>query len=722
MAKPELNLISKPASVDSRLFDEPATAEEKKTKTPDSEIEDAFNNAASSSGLRVPNQIAGRVPASSGAFGLVQGIDTHLGAGMRVALFRGLKEVGLGFVESIYDNSGGDFEGPFGSAIALKYKEETFEAGDDYIREDEVRRACDDRFKLDGRDVIWVESEGISEVGRGAKGTLPFGALADVNANFKLSGIVRYRRLEPFESASGKLLRGQAFINAMNAPISATLARRMPPGGEFEITGEGLISFDPDIGKLLGYEDDLAKVGAGAKAGAKFEIKGETTVSVQRLPFGEEVLVKIGYAKSANANVSAQLDAGLKVKQDGYDNLPELGRGALKFLMDRMEIPDARAFAKKYLKSQIQLKSRYERRGSEIARFVFDLSKPGARQAYDDIFKKLSLGKTRTLVEAGDAAVRAQKAGEKVSISEKGFAATLGQTKLFLTSALQAQREGKVSVDGRGSVIYRDCKFEKNYVNWVAGDQKIKWEVVTVDRAGKGDKQSYFHLGYRNRDRITEEREIDEFLRFVRALGIKTKCADGASEKVAQVLADRDDTETKVNIYFTDQGIKNLSKKSESDCVQAFLDADRKMSGTKTQAKPELLQRFQEIAQMWFFVRLFYWGEMSRLREDYKNKAEGRSIDEDARLLTQAKIFAEHITKLGSGDEKSTRRFFMELGQATGFEYMRTIAALTSLVSKEESIIHQLSMSGGGLTLGAVDEGEILHPDKAMNRMLTRIA
>jgi hypothetical protein len=715
MPKPELTLINQPVSTNSRLFEE-SGADKPKDNT-DSGVKDVFTKGAPEI-VNVPGQIAGRVPASNGAFGLVHGIDANLGAGMRVAIFRGLKDIGLGFVETLYDNAGGDFDGPLGTAIALKYKEKNYESGSRYIREDEVRKACDDAFRREGRDVIWVESEGISEVGGGTGGTLPIGALADMNANLKLSGIIRYRRLEPYECANGTLLQGQALVNAANVPITATLARRMPPGGEFEITGEGQLSFVPEVSKPLGLKNEGASLGATARLGGKVEVKGETTISVQRLPFGDEVLVKIAHAKSSNADVGASLKAGLELNKKAYEKLPELGRGVLKFLLDRMGLPDAPAFVKNYVQSQIQIKSRYERRGSEISRFVFDLSKPEARKAYEDIFTRLSLGKTKALISANDASVRSQRAGEKAIISERGIAATIGKTKLLLLSALQAEREGNVSLDGRASVVYRDCKFEKTYVNWIFGEKKIKWEAVSVDKGQNSQKQNYFHLAYSNCDRITEESQIEKFLRFARSLGIQTT----EPERVAKVLADRDDTEMRVDMYFTNNGIKRIAKASKEECQNAYLKADADLSQAQILPSSKILAKFQQIANMWFFVRIFYWGEISRLREEYTRKSKGRNIDSDAELMSEAAHFAQNVGKMAQDDEKSMQTFFMQLAKASGFEFMRKIAALTNLAQKEESILHELSIAGGGLTLGAVDEGEILHPEKAMNRMLTKIA
>lgn len=721
MTKPDLTLIKQPASTQSRLFEDPASDAEK--DTPPKEL-DSFA-PKTGEGVKVSGQIAGRVPASSGAFGFVNGLNANLGAGMRVAVFHALKDAGLGFVETLYDNAGGDFDGPLGTAIALKYEEKSYESGSRYIREDEIRKACDEAFRRDGCDIVWIESEGISEIGGGKGGTLPIGTVADASAALKLSGIVRYRRLEPYESASGKLLKGQALVNAANVPITATLARRMPAGGEFEIAGEGNVSFVPEIEHVVGPNTKGASLGATAKIGGQVKFKGETTVSVQRLPFGEEVLVKIAKGRSSNADLGGAITAGAQLKKETYDQMPQLGRGALKFLLDRLGLPDAPAFVKKYLQSQIQVKSRYERRGSEIARYVFDLSKPGARQAYDEIFTRFSLKKTKALIEANDPCIRAQKAGEKMSIFEKGVAARIGDTKVYLLSALSAEREGNVSIDGRASVLYRDCKFEKNYVNWIWGEQKIKWEAVSVDNT-KTSPQSYFHLAYSNRDRVTQQSQIELFLRFARSLGIRTKLvADSGEiepEQLAKVLADRDDTETRVDVYFTNEGVGRIAKASKEECVKAYLEADVELSQAKTAPVSEILQRFLQISQMWFFVRVFYWGEMSRLREEYAQRVPGRGIDADAKILSEASEFAENVTKMAGQDEKSTRDFFMKLAKASGFEYMRKIAALTKLATTEESILHELSISGGGLTLGAVDEGEILHPEKSMNRMLTRIA
>jgi len=725
MGKPTLNLISKPGSTESHLFEEGTDSPESKVKKQDKDKEKDEFAPRRPEEIKIPGQIAGRVPTSTGAFGLINGVEANLGAGMRVAVFKGLKDIGLGFIETLYDNAGGDFDGPWGSSIGLKYKEKSYDLGNRYIREDEVRKAVDDKFRRDGNEIVWIESEGISEIGGGTGGTLPLGNLADASANFKLSGLLRYRRLEPYESASGTLLPGQSLINAANVPLRATLARRMPPGGEFEITAEGLISLEPEIAESLGYDTESVKMGASLHVGGKVQVKGETTISVQRLPFGDEVLVKIAHGKSGNADAGASFKAGVEMEEETYEQLPELGRGLLKFLLDRLGLPDVPEFVKRYLQSQVKIKARYEKRATEIARYVFDLSKPAARAAYEEIFTKLSLGKTKDLVSKNDSCVRSQKAGEKVTVSEKGFAATLGKAKLLLMSALDAEREGNVSLDGRANVTYRDSKFEKVYSNWFTGEQKIKWEAVCVDKGDKS-KQNYFHLTFSNNDRITEEHEIEQFMRFCRSLGIKTQVATDeceiAPEQVAKVLSDRDDTETRASIYFTDEGIKRIGAASPEECKKAYLEADAQLKKSEKLVETPVLQRYQEISNMWFFKRIFYWGEMSRLKDEYAKQSVGRNIVSDTKSLNEAQTFSDTVRKMAQNDEKATRSFFINLAKQSGFAFMNKISALMSLATAAETIIHELSLAGGGLTIGAQDEGEILHPERAMNRMLTKIA
>jgi len=281
-----------------------------------------------------------------------------------------------------------------------------------------------------------------------------------------------------------------------------------------------------------------------------------------------------------------------------------------------------------------------------------------------------------------------------------------------------------VSLDGSASVEYRDSKFEKNYVNWFTGEQKIKWESVCVDKGDNSPKQNYWHLVYTNNDRITQESEIEEFLRFCEAMGIKTQGATDECEippeQLAKVLADRDDTETRASIYFTNEGIKRITQASAEECITAYLEVDAQVSKTNPLPKSVTLERYRELSNMWFFRRIFYWGEMSHLKEDYSFEAPGRSIAEDVKRLNEAHTFAASVR---------SPNFFMNLAKQSSFGFMRKISALTKLTTIDESIIHELSIAGGGtvggrggLKIAAQDEGEILHPERAMNRMLTKMA
>jgi hypothetical protein len=177
--------------------------------------------------------------------------NSNLGPGLDVGVSHFLKEMGLDKLESIYQRGQTKFELPIGIIANAKFAEKIIPAGDREILKDEVRKKCDELYRKSNKSVVWVETSGLVDLGRTAKAKIPVGAYATAQSAFEFSGQLRMRRLEPYESPSGVLPKGVSFGHAIGVPYTAFLARTMPPGGEFEISGEGRLNLTFEVQAAL---------------------------------------------------------------------------------------------------------------------------------------------------------------------------------------------------------------------------------------------------------------------------------------------------------------------------------------------------------------------------------------------------------------------------------------------------------------------------------------
>ena len=68
-----------------------------------------------------------------------------------------------------------------------------------------------------------------------------------------------------------------------------------------------------------------------------------------------------------------------------------------------------------------------------------------------------------------------------------------------------------------------------------------------------------------------------------------------------------------------------------------------------------------------------------------------------------------------ANNAREAREFFALLGQRSDMDYTEILLAITALAGRENLLVHELALNGGGVTIQCNDEGQIYHPTKEIN-------
>ena len=99
--------------------------------------------------------------------------------------------------------------------------------------------------------------------------------------------------------------------------------------------------------------------------------------------------------------------------------------------------------------------------------------------------------------------------------------------------------------------------------------------------------------------------------------------------------------------------------------------------------------------------------------EDVKKLFDVFSDRDDAETHVDLYFTKEGVKRICEA-KSDPKDFFTRMGNQKGFDFMQTIAEMAQIAGPEETLIHELSISGGGIIIKTPDEGEIMHPERAL--------
>lgn len=631
-----------------------------------------------------------------------------------------LKEVGVDALKRAHEVGTPITVRP-GVALGLMLREQLYTPADPKISGDPVKAAKSHELEAAGERVAWLETTGITEIGGGLGGTVPLG-YAVPRAGFNVKSLVQYRTLLPCVYAgadSSVTALGRDLVEgAVNLPITPTAAARLPKGGEFEVVGQ--VTGGATLGAIVGPSAALGPLSVVAGVGPEATAQGNHTRSlkVTNLDGGHLVRVTLSECEALDGEIAltARIGALLNVGGVGW------GDGLLAHAADTLpgeaviatingELSDI-AGASAGISAGVQPTWTNERS------FVLDLSKPGALDAFKRLVL-LSVSEAEALSkrpESGvhEATLHAHDLTRSLTGSIRAFGWSLFLDKLARTSG----DEQITSADGRRLKIH-DVKYERDYATCLSGSKHILWEAVTASLQD-GHPETYYALDFGSKNRLTGIRTIDQFTGFAHALGVlpsghvdpsafRLRCID-------KLLTDRADTDFRVNIFFTPEGVARIDSADYDDGVRAYLqaaaDLDPSARGNPLlqrvggdEAK-EVLRDYAALQRTGPLSRLMSVGERGALAARYQQLT-GRDVARDAAVLADADLFARKIEPFRCHDPGQAERAFADLGKTHGFDFMPTVTALARLAGPAATLVHVLSLQGKSVASSAKDEGSI---------------
>lgn len=641
-------------------------------------------------------------------------------------------EMGWRKAAEILEKGSGVVSLPYGVKAKLNLSEKEFSLSDKYIQQDKVRKIANIALKQNQQNSIWVETNAVIDFSNSSKQNLVIDESIKVGAKEKFINTWRYRRLEPVEVTSGFLEKGLAAYRSLIIPLSAVLAKDLPVGSEFELTCSGRGAVNPEISTTHNVSSNgSVNLSLKSEFGLTGDIEANSTILVQKLPNPNQVLVKISTAKESSSSIYLRFTAAITSKFGSYLPFKKIYLAVAKFFSwcgYPLLMQDFSSY-----NGSVATESKASEDNKTVIRYVFDLSCSDANAAYDDIFRLFSTRRADELANNSRSGVRSQGSLEQKQSIEYNYQAVAGETPVLLSADISDSRSGFFFSGIKKNIVFRQEQFSKKYLNWFYGSKKISWDSVVLQDESSNKKEHYYHLFFSNQDRSTYREEIESFFNFSNALGINLFKNNQFSKdelvKSLEILGQRQDTKTAVDLFFTDKGIQNIQKSSIKKLEAAYLvalqklrdipnsspffkNANRVLIGNKEQSRSYIMvARYLTLMQKGFWNKWWYYDEIHDLEDKYLTLYAGQ-IAEDAAALKEAVLFAERMSLLKNDKEsRELDKFFAHLGKSQGFDFTKTISAMVLLAEEKETLIHDLSLIAGGLSLRHLDEGEIIHPE-----------
>lgn len=385
---------------------------------------------------------------------------------------------------------------PFSNIATVKFTEKISPAGDREILKDPIRKKCDTLYRESKKNIIWVETTG----------------QVDFKNTFLVTGQVRLRRLEPYESPSGLLPKWVSIGNSIQIPCLAALAKTMAPGSEFELQGEGRLN--------LKFE-----------AEAEIQATGKKNISllIQKLPQENRVMVKLSTSKGLEGSL------GYKCSYD-----PAWSFGAIgKYILEKLD----------FLKWSHPASSIFEAKRQDNNRifkqYILDLSQPEQAKAYEELFRHFP---------TKEPSIAEEQEGEshETSYDINAFFA-LGETQLTLLKVSEIEKVSRLN-----QIKYQESKSIREYLSKWFSKMSVIWEWISLDDPIKKINRSYCHLTF-------DSPYASDFFDITDSLHIPVL------KEAREILETYPKTDFHADIFFKDAGIKNIQQSSFDQGLEAYL-------------------------------------------------------------------------------------------------------------------------------------------------------
>jgi hypothetical protein len=568
-----------------------------------------------------------------------------------------------------------------------------------------------------GQPVQWVCTRGLLELGGGMHWALPIVAFPSgggvLQGGFVAGTLMSYRSIYPqkeIESAKPQI----------RMPTTADTAKQLCMGSEYEMMGQGMLHGDANFSIGIGpVVTPLTLAGLATGATVDAGSMREISLHVTALDGKGNVRVVVRKLNRKSTSVSAYILFGLIFRS--YSLSPIDIRWLAKYFSETQGSHSFESIATAYTSLMFTLGMRWVFNDAEIAAYDFDLNDPLAAAAYNDVMH-LSVESANACV-AAKRGVKVQRLTSNEKMDERSGSASLFRLKLVLLQALQSEKTNELAGNGI-NIISRENIFKAQQSSNIFGRKSISWESITV-RNGQETPFAYFRCHAEMASSFVGPEQIELFTRFATSLGAKyaepPKTALCYPSMPSRLMTNDAEVVQKMDVYFTGAGVKRIQQTVYEDALENYLDAAVELNGSYkglprrhadflSKAGLSLLKKYRRLEGGPLIEGLSRKLGRKKLSEEYQQMF-GRALAVDAVLFSRAEAFARRVEQLKlAKDEKQLRAFFTELGSERHFDYMETIVALQKIAHVDETLVHELSAEGCGVSIRAVEAPGVTNP------------
>ncbi|MBX7116936.1 MAG: hypothetical protein K1X64_21605 [Myxococcaceae bacterium] len=630
------------------------------------------------------------------------------------------------------------------SGVTVKSQFQVLSDSDPLIANDAVRSASVAAAKAAKRPETWALTGGglFPSVEVGA--TIPTGQGPDITLGFSAGVGIGFSVLAPYPH-DASLTLDVVKNNSIAMPFSADAATALKAGTEFNFTGTGnaAANVNTSIGKKLSSAYGGIKVTAGvwADVGVSVATNAELNFRVKRLD-GSKVFVAVSQGYDVNGAVTAGISGGVDVtlpQKFPTNPLPGgvFGPMVTKALGVSAITPQKLAGEiNKVLKFDVRAEAAQQKSSREIQSYVFDLSKPEARAAYEKMMH-LDFREADKQVEAAragaDTGVKAAHYVEQFNANSETLKANLFTLKALNAVSKRSTLHGKLDT-AQGSFEYDRADLERSYsgliTNYFRGSREVKRELVMLKRPS-GVVDNYFHVRSEvDSDYVTSKSDLRQFL----ALSELSSGANEATTKLRndeKMLGNFGTTNRVVDLYVTDAGIERLAKMSEVELEDAYALYLR----TKTDETPPSQPKP-------YWTGPGPWADRGHPRHglimnvlnstdggtqdgfnldsEYREATGGRSLNSDSNDWQDCRDFVKLVRKLQTANSPQQRaQMLVNAHKQLGFG-LDMLGALTASVGPENVLVNEMSIHDKSREMPLVihREGEVQDPRALINTLI----
>ncbi|HEY4223709.1 MAG TPA: hypothetical protein VGO62_20270 [Myxococcota bacterium] len=649
--------------------------------------------------------------------------------------------------------------GNVNGSLGIKISEQLVRGDDASINKDPEKKAQTAAMSADPKQVVWLKTGGVTNLGAGfTTPSIPIagtGGLVKVNLGFNASAALEYSQMSPFSLSPAGVIDG-AVNAAVTLPISADTALLMKRGSQMTLTGTGNASLSGGI--TAGVSTSLGPI-TGLNAGVTAGVNGSATVSgnfkvdIERLD-GSKVRVNLSTVLDRKLAANASVDAGItldanalidktlggtfplderKAAPIAMSDLTQPGKLADGILgtLERGGISTIESTVKSYTAFHAGVGATTQETNSDMVSFVFDLSNPAAKQAYNDLLR-LNESSAAAVANRPDSGVKRNEMVDHVVQNGTNGSITFAGQKLLIASTLRKEEDGTLTT-GHDVELIRSSQFKKDYTGIITGNESVTWESVQVKPQGQ-PASTFFHLAFDRLNKVMDKKSYTDFLNFAQTMGVKDATAGIGSvpdlDLIQRLFSTADDGTTSADVYFTDAGLKKIAQASiDKNGVEVLGPIMRAYAPIAQQLDPSLgnvpinaqtmdfADRFNEELRLANMnagdpdSRFHTSPESDAIALDYQKKT-GRDLSKDAAVYGGAhQLFDMSQAMRQAGDEKGWTKALVDFGGNKKFDFITTIAVLAKLAGPDDTLVHKLALDGGGLKLNAKDEGSLKGPD-----------